>query len=185
MKKFKFLLLSAVVTALTFTSCKDENVTPKNPPSNETELITTMKIILNDSGTNQFDTFTFRDLDGPGGNNPNQFDTIRLMNSKKYLCKILLLDESKSDVDTVSNEVLEEGDDHMFFFKATNNIITVTYKDLDSKSIPIGLESLWKTNSSAANGSISVTLKHQPGVKDGTETPGEADASVEFPVQIK
>ncbi|MFM7858821.1 MAG: hypothetical protein ACKO96_44580, partial [Flammeovirgaceae bacterium] len=86
--------------------------------------------------------FEWRDLDGDGGN-PAQIDTIKIQQQKTFNVSILLLDESKSPIDTISNEVLEEGVDHMFFFTHAVVNISSSITDSDSNGLGIGLQSKW------------------------------------------
>ncbi len=178
------LFLSASVFTLVFSACKDETPKPKDQPTNENELITTVKLIFTDSLSGAITTATFKDIDGESGNPPSQFDTIRLQANKIYSTQILLLDESKSAIDTVSNEVAEEKNDHLFIFNPSNVNLGITILDKDDNNFPIGLSSKWRSGA-ASKGLITVTLKHQPGVKNGTATPGETDVEVVFPCIIK
>ncbi|HNJ72980.1 MAG TPA: hypothetical protein PL129_10790, partial [bacterium] len=86
--------------------------------------------------------------------------------------------------DTVSNEVYDERNDHMFFFHGHDVNLVVNYRDVDDNNIPVGLLTRWITGA-ASSGEAHVTLKHQPGVKNGTSTPGETDIEVEFPIRIQ
>ncbi len=177
-----FAIICTMIVLLA--ACKDSNITPSNPPSNEAELITTMKVILTDSATSQVYPFIFRDTDGEGGAGPTQFDTIQLSAGHVYYSNLLLLDESKAVIDTISNEVLEEADDHLVFYDVTGADINVSLTDKDSKQLPLGLQSIWRTGA-VSSGQINIQLKHQPGVKDGSKAPGETDAMVSFPIMIK
>lgn len=178
----QLLLLSLLI--LTFSACTDDEPKPNNPPSNEGELITTLKVIFTDSTDNSIKSFTFKDTDGDGGNNPTQFDSIILNTSRTYSVSILLLDESKTETDTISNEVLEEADEHLFVFTPSSINLNIVITDMDSKGLPIGLKSKWKTGA-VSNGTITIALKHQPGVKDGSSTPGETDIEIAFPIRIE
>lgn len=195
-------MLAMLATA--FTSCKkDKKDEPAPaapaPPANEGELITTMKVILRDSTAHSTAIYEFKDLDGPGGNaaafgGSNQSDSvITILSSHIYKASILLLDETKNPVDTISNEVLAEGADHMFFFNSiapTGNPYTtylngsmtdIKYLDLDANNRGIGLTTLWTAPSMMMSKSpLKIELKHQPGVKDGTYAPGETDIQVDF-----
>ena len=195
-------MLAMLATA--FTSCKkDKKDEPAPaapaPPANEGELITTMKVILRDSTAHSTAIYEFKDLDGPGGNaaafgGSNQSDSvITILSGHIYKASILLLDETKSPVDTISNEVEEEGADHMFFFNSiTPQVATsytvnlnggtiIKYLDSDTNGRGIGLETLWTANpTSSAIEPLKIELKHQPGVKDGTYSPGETDIQVDF-----
>lgn len=172
-----------IAATLSFASCRETEVKPEDKPQNETELITTMTLIFTDSATNQISTFSFKDTDGDGGSGPVQFDTIQLAANKTYTCKVLLLDESKTETDTISNEVLKESDDHLFIYTISGLNLAIFRTDKDANNLPLGLNSKWWTGN-MSNGKVKITLKHQPGVKDGSATPGETDAEVEFICKI-
>lgn len=178
------IFITATAIASLFVSCKkDEKLDPVNPvPINQQELITTVKLVFTDSAnTAMVSSFNFSDPDGEGGNGPVEFDTILLNANKTYWVSILLLDESKTPIDTISNEVLEEANDHQFFFHHTGVNVNTTYMDLDSNNppLPIGLQTKWKS-SSAGIGTSQVILKHQPGTKTGSEANGETDVDLLF-----
>lgn len=213
----KVILSAAVAVALVAVSCKkkdkDPDPTPQptttgNPPPNEQEVITTMKVMI-DNGTTTANYF-YKDPDGDGGvtgfygpgtsTTSTQTDSvINLLASKNYTVSLLLLDETKNPVDTISNEVLEEAADHMFFFNQlsptalpnasvtiSGTNLTINYKDTDGASTqrPIGLLTEWITGAAAAKKELSIELKHQPGVKNGTYAPGDVDVSVPFKIKI-
>ncbi len=207
--KTKIMTLIAV-GALVFTACKKdkkEDPAPNNPaPVNTAEVITTMKIYIKDSVTGLAITgspFTFKDADGDGGTAggflPNAVDSLITLNdSTAYLAEIILLDETKTPVDTISNEVVEEGQDHMFFFEQTSpsgnpysatlsgSNVKITYLDLDANNRGIGQQFKIKTNANTAGlqHPFRVTLRHQPGSKNGTFSPGETDVEVRFKVKV-
>ncbi|MCC7454091.1 MAG: hypothetical protein IT222_07995 [Crocinitomix sp.] len=165
---------------------KDDDLVPlPNPIVNEQELITTMKLTLIDSSdAANIRTATFRDPDGDGGVSYDLFDTIRLEPAKTWYVSILLLNETAAPIDTISNEVLEEANDHLICFSPGGNSATVLITDVDGNSFPIGLQSKWKTTSSGL-GTMQIELKHQPGIKNGTCGVGETDIDILFPVKIQ
>jgi len=176
---FLFLLIGLLA------ACKKDDDGASTPPdnSNEGELITTLSLTFVDTGgTHPNVTATFRDSDGGGGNTPTQFDTIRLADSTTYSVTILLLNESRTPADTISNEVLDEGDEHLFCFSPSGINLTVVNSDSDG-TFGIGLQSTW-TTTNASNGTVQIELKHQPGIKDGTCAPGETDVQVNFVTEI-
>lgn len=179
-KNSKIILLALVSLALV-PGCKKDDSTPQNPPDgNDAELITTVKLSFVDSaGIEPIRQFVFSDIDGDGGNPPSLFDTIRVSPQRTYNVSILLLDESKTPADTISNEVLAEGDDHMFFFFHSGVNIASSYEDLDVNGIGIGLQSKWVTGTTSS-GTSRIVLKHQPGIKDGSFAPGETDVDIQF-----
>ncbi|HRG01843.1 MAG TPA: hypothetical protein PKZ75_12060 [Bacteroidia bacterium] len=203
---FKTIALAAII-GMNFTACKKdkkEEPTPDapTPPTNETELITTMKVILHDTTTHTNTTYIFSDLDGAGGNpatfgNSGADSVINIAANHVYKATILLLDETKNPVDTTSNEVEAEGVDHMFFFNSiaptgtpyntylSGSMTNIKYLDLDANNRGIGLSTLWTAPSMMmAKSPLTIELKHQPGVKDGSYAPGETDIQVGFKLKV-
>lgn len=181
------LMVVAFALATIWTGCKkdDDNVPDPPAPDNEEEVITTMRLTFVDSSnTSNIKSATFRDPDGDGGLAYDIFDTIKLDADKTWITTILLLNETESPADTISNEVLDEGVDHLFCFTPAGTSATIVKTDLDSNGFPIGLQTKWYTTS-AGNGTMQVELKHQPGVKDGTCAAGDTDISVNFQVKVQ
>lgn len=181
LKPFYFLVALMVMGAQ---ACKDENPNPDDQPVDETELITTAKLVITDSATGISNAFVFSDPDGEGGNNPVQFDSILLSANRTYTCKVILLDESKTPADSISNEVIEEAEDHLFVFQTTISGLRIQTTDKDNNNLPLGIRSLWRTTS-AGSGTVQVKLKHQPGVKTGSPDPGETDLDIQFQCKIQ
>lgn len=189
----KFFLLLAVA-GISLPSCKndDDNV-PEPHKHNEAELITTIKLVLTEAGHDHNEvTAVFKDADGDGGLAPTVFDTIRLKSSSTYNAVILLLDESRTPADTISNEVEEEGDEHQFFFSVSGGAeVTVAYADADDNGVPIGLNSVFTTGAATSNkdGKLMVVLKHQgdekPKTGNGNADIGDTDVEVSFPIIIE
>ena len=205
-KGLKTIALAATI-GMSFTACKKDKTdepTPDNPtpPANETELITTMKVTLLDTTTLTNTTYVFSDLDGAGGNpatfgNSGADSVINITANHVYKATILLLDETKSPIDTISKAVFDEGVDHLLFFNSISPIGTpyntylsgsmtnIKYLDLDANNRGIGLSSLWTAPSMAMGKSpLTIELKHQPGVKDGSYAPGETDIQVGFKLKV-
>ncbi len=183
-----------LAVAIILNACKkDDGAKPSNPtsPTNQGEVITTMKVTLTDSAnTSSSVSAIFNDPDGDGGNGPVQFDTIKVSMGKTYLVGIELFDKTKNPEDTISNEVANEANDHHFFFHFSGipaSSIILTYLDQDNNTVPLplGLTTKWRMPNTTGTGSAQIILKHQPGVKDGTETPGDTDVDVTFQVAIQ
>jgi len=180
--KLKYISLLPLLLFLIGASCKKEKDQPKLPPPllNSPELITGMVInFVDSSNAMNKASAEFKDPDGPGGNPPSRFDTIRLESGKTYFATILVLDETKNPVDTVSKEIENEKDNHQFFFTHVGTNMSTVYLDLDSKGLPLGLSTKWRTTV-AGNGTSKVVLKHQVGAKNGSEATGETDIEVIF-----
>lgn len=199
------------ILALNFSACKKDKKTEPTPetptpPVNEAEVITTLRLSVFDGTTTV--KYQFKDPDGDGGivgaygNLSNtltaQSDSvINLSINKTYTVSVLLLDETKAVADTISNAVLTEGIDHMFFFNSINptgnpysvyltgSMTTITYLDLDANLRGIGLLSKWQAPSMVmAKSTITVSLRHQPGVKNGTYALGDTDIEIPFKLKI-
>lgn len=167
--------------AFVYTGCKD----PETPEVvNEEELITTLLLTFENEITGEIDTIAFRDLDGAGGNAPTQFDTLRLVAGADYHVHTYLYNESVSPADDITIEVEEEGVDHQVFYTTAGVDITFTYEDTDDNGAPIGLHMMAGTGV-AGTGTLTVTLKHQPGIKDGNIATGETDVEVAFVAEIE
>jgi len=181
-KNSLFTLSLFLIATVVFVSCKkDKDLQPIPPPiTYAPELITSMKLLFTDSA-NSSNTASayFNDPDGPGGNAPVQFDTIKLQPNKTYMVELLLFDQTKNPVDTISKEIWNKRDDHQFFFSHSGISIQTIYLDLDTKNLPVGLSTKWRTGS-LSSGTSRIILKHQVGVKNGSEGAGETDIEVTF-----
>jgi type 1 fimbria pilin len=176
----RVLKLTALVVLIALSSCKKEAL-----PPNEEELITTVVIELTDNqGVKS--TFSFKDLDGEGGNAPSQFDPIVLGLNRTYSGKVKFLNESVSPADDITAEILAEADDHQLYFTPSTSNLAVSILDKDTKNLPLGLNSTW-TTTAAATGTLNVTLKHKPGIKAANDpvSKGETDVSLDFQLTIR
>lgn len=145
-------------------------------------------------------------------NESGTHDTIMLTANHTYWSKVYILDETKTPTDSTSNVIAgDESAEHMLFYngdpaatgsaantvlssampytvKTNGSNITISYLDVDNGTPQrnIGLHTRWRTSTSTGSivNPITVTLKHQPNVKDGTFAPGETDVMVEFKVKV-
>jgi hypothetical protein len=184
-----FSLLAALLMSLgvASTGCNNDTDPPDLPPPvvNDGELITTLNLQFVDvADTSVHPTFTFSDPDGEGGNAPTQWDTIRLASGRTYNLSLEILDESDAaNVEDITAEILAEAAEHLFCFTVSGVTITIARTDTDG-TYEVGLQSTWSPTGAAGTGSTTVTLKHQPEVKDGSCAPGETDIEVAFVTQI-
>ena len=177
----------AFLLPLTFIlpGCKKDEPGTSGPPANEEELITTVRLHFHSAGGTEHKHWTYRDIDGPGGNDPVlEVDTLSA--DSVYHVEIDVLDESASPEDTITHEIEDEGAEHQFFFQPTGVNITVAYDDADVNGRPIGLRSIWTVGASSA-GSMLLTLRHEPdkaapGVSNGdiSNAGGETDIAPDF-----
>jgi hypothetical protein len=181
--KLKLSLLAVAAIMLSVSSCKKDDELPE---VEENELITTLRLkFTNKALSSDVTMVTWKDMDGPGGNNP-VIDEIVLAANKTYKMEIdAVLNEGQSPAGNIKEEVAKEADDHLFVFKPTPaNVLTVTVTDKDSKNLPIGLVSDAVTTD-VATGKLQIILRHQPNTKNGTETPGSTDLDATFNVKVQ
>lgn len=184
MKKYKILLITPFVALFIF-GCKKDTDLPKLPqPINEPEVITSLSITLTDSSNvNDVRTFEFIDSDGDGGNQPIKFDTIFLKSNTTYIASLKLFNGILNE--EITSEIEDESNDHLFVYKTSEINLEIEITDLDNNTppLPIGLRSKWRSGI-AGNGTIQIILKHQPGIKDGSESPGNTDVDLNFQTKI-
>jgi hypothetical protein len=184
LKKQNTIIIASGLLAIGifFNACTKKVTTPPNP--NEEELITTIKLTLVDStGVKPTVVAQFRDIDGDGGASPIQWDTIRLHANTTYMGTIELLDESNSPVDTISNEVRNEGVDHLFCFNVSGLQTQIQRTDADANGLELGLSTKWHSGT-VGKGNINIQLRHQPGIKNGTCSVGASDIDLVFQMEV-
>jgi hypothetical protein len=190
MKPSGLLYLIISLIFLTSASCDKDPVIP-----NPEELITTMIYTVTPvSGEGSTVIYTFRDLDGDGGNPPvitisgNGGDTLK--SGAVYEGVIELWNESVNPAVNITSEVDAESEDHQFFYDLIGLHATVEYADVDDNGFPVGLQTMVSPFGPGV-GSLDITLRHLPdkaaaGVSDGNiqNAGGETDIAVSFPVLI-
>jgi hypothetical protein len=193
-KTTKLALLLALPFA--FSACKKDKKEDPKPNNADNEVITTIRYTLTPVGGGTTITAQSRDVDGDGGAAPvltytGATGATKLVfdKAKTYTGDILILDETKSPVDTVSNEVFKEADEHLFVYKPlAADLLTIVRTDFDASTpvpLPLGLKTTVTPRSTAGTGTLQIILRHQPGVKNGLEAPGDTDVDVTFPVEVR
>ncbi len=185
MKTIKLLAI-LFISSIVLSSCsKSEDPEPVN----EEEVITTVTVTLTNG--NSTITLKSKDADGDGPGAPVVTVSGDLAASTTYNGIIELLNETETPAENITTEVKDEGDEHQFFYSATNSIATFAYTDTDSNNNPIGI-TFTLTTGAAGTGAIGVILKHEPnktatGVKGGdiTNAGGSTDVDVSFNVTVK
>lgn len=187
------LLTLSLLTVFALTACKkpkEDDGHDHDHNHNEEELITTVRAFFTHSVTNDVVEFSWVDTDGDGGNAP-VITGGELQPGATYTVSLLLLNESVTPSDTISNEVAAEAAEHQFFFATTGGSLTwSSYADADSNGMPIGLATVWATTS-PGSGNLTIILRHEPnksasGVSAGdiTNAGGETDIEVEIPYTV-
>ena len=186
MIKFYFSLVLIVGMSLVMTSCEKED--PEIP--NEEELITTFNYYLTPANGDTTIVFSFKDLDGDGGNEAEIIGGV-LDANMVYSGRVELLNEAESPVENITTEVEEEGTLHQFFFQTSIADLSIKYTDVDNEGNPIGVASELSTGTTTS-GTLTITLRHEPnksasGVANGEigNAGGETDIQVTFPIDVQ
>ncbi|MEL6594219.1 MAG: type 1 periplasmic binding fold superfamily protein [Bacteroidota bacterium] len=159
LNKFFVLLFAAVVL---LPAC-----TPDEPIDGEEEIDTVRVLIDGQTIEWKVDDTT----------NP----TITLEAGKSYTVEVQFWNLEENE--NVTLEVQEEDDEHLVCYEVTGAAMTVTATDSDG-SLPIGLATTWEA-ATASTGTLQLELRHQPGEKDGTCTPGDTDILADFEIVIQ
>lgn len=174
--------LALLVATPLFSACNNDDDNPT--PDDDNEQITTLIYTLTPVSGGTPVSATYRDLDGDGGAAPT-ITALSLAANTTYTGELTLRDETKNPVVDTSAEILEEADEHLFWFEPTPaNLVSVTSTDRDKNNLQIGLQTRLVTTA-AATGTLKITLRHQPGTKNGTYAPGDTDVEVTFPTTVR
>jgi hypothetical protein len=180
MKFFKYALLAST---LIFASCSDDDDTPE--PVNEEEVITTLTVTL-DSGSDTV-VMQYQDLDGDGPDAATLTISGSLSANTTYDGSIILLNETESPAENITEEIEEEDLDHQFFYTVGSGLdVAAEYGDADSEGNPLGLSFILNTGV-ASSGGLTFTLRHEPNKPNtGLENAGgETDIEVTFDVTVE
>ncbi len=199
--KNSLLLLLILSAGFLHTSCDEEEPAKEDTP----ELITRVTLTFTPVGVvaNPI-VVTATDPDGIGIQDIRPDKEIELDTSTTYVLTIQLINGLLDSTDpsyNVTDEVREEGAEHMFFFSWTgafanpvgdgnidNRNDLVNYNDEDEAGLPLGLSTNWSTiGEVSTDKKFRVVLKHQPELKSASSTAqdGETDVDLEFIVNTK
>lgn len=199
MKNFKISVLS-IFALLALASCSsnaDDIPTIIAPPAavNEEEVITTVKLSLIPVGVGTTITLTSRDLDGTGPGVPViTGNTVPFALNKTYDGIISVLNETVTPAVDITGEIANEALGHQFFYQNLGSLPAFTYTPIataptnyDANGKPVGTKVRFVTTTTAAAGSLKITLRHEgdktlPGVATGsiTNATGATDFEVTF-----
>ncbi|MEZ4797790.1 MAG: type 1 periplasmic binding fold superfamily protein [Flavobacteriaceae bacterium] len=179
-KFLPFLLLTAFIA-----SCSDDD---SPAPVNEEEVITTLRITFTPQGGGTQVVFQSQDLDGDGPNAPVVSIVGDLQTGTTYNGAVEVLNELETPAEDITEEVMEEDDEHQFFYTITGGAgPAITYNDSDGDGNPVGLSIILTTGANSTINVLTVTLRHEPdkdasGVSDGdiTNAGGETDVEATF-----
>ncbi len=187
MKTIKLLSLS-LLAVLTFSACSNDDDAPEVVL--EQEEITTLNVFLTAEGGTEELKFSYRDLDGDGAN--AQVMTNNLDANTTYTGRLEFLNENDTPVENVTEEIIEEDDEHQIFFVSSSGLnLTTEYLDQDGDGNPIGVEFRLVTEA-ASTGNMTILLIHEgnkfaEGANEGVFSSvvgGDTDIEVVFNVTI-
>jgi hypothetical protein len=192
---FKNLQLLAILfSVITIIGCSnDDDIAPEE--ENEVEILTDVTLIFTNTADNSdVVRASAQDPDGTGIQELQILDAITLAADTEYTLTYEILNAlDPADIENIGDEILEEDNEHQFFFSFTENIFAdptgngnidatadpINYNDADENGNPVGLSSAWTTAGTASSeGSFTVRLQHQPDVK--TATSGSNDGDTDF-----
>jgi hypothetical protein len=200
----KYSLLSIVlITLFLLPGCDNNDPVKEDVPEMITEV--TLVFTADQGSTTVSVSATDPDADGPMDMVVEY--PVDLIKSKTYTLNILLtngLADPASDEHDISDEVAEEGTEHMIYFGWTNSLFAspagsgnidnrsgaVNYlggsDSNDSNGLPLGLTTTWTTRPATGTGTFRILLKHQPGLKSNTSGSdvGETDLDVTFDIVL-
>ncbi|WP_290696188.1 type 1 periplasmic binding fold superfamily protein [Lacinutrix sp.] len=185
MKNFKIITL-ALLVFISFTGCSDDDdVIPT--PVNQEEVITTLTVTLTPLGGGTAVTLQTQDLDGDGPDAPEVTVSGNLTAGTTYNGVIVLLNETESPAENITEEVEEEADEHQFFYTIGSALdATTTYTSFDGNGNPLGIEFSLDTGVTSS-GLLTFTLRHLP-AKPNTglaNAGGETDIEATFNLVIQ
>ena len=184
MKNLKFLT-TTIFALFLFVSCSNNDDTPE--PINEEEPLTTLTVTLEPEGGGTTITLQTRDLDDDGPEPPVVTVSGNLISGVTYNGTIVILNETVSPPEIVTEEVEAEDVDHQFFYTAAGGLdVTTEYGNFDSNGNPLGTE-FTLTAGAASSGTLTFTLRHLP-TKPNTgldDAGGNTDIAAPFNITIE
>ena len=181
------LCISILLSSLFVLSCTND----ENEPliQFEPKPITTVEILLTDDAKNN-ELFSFRDLDGAGGEEPVIRNNILRANTN-YTSVLLLLDESVEPATNITNQVARENLDHQVFYLVGGDNMSIEYLDADSAGNPLGILTSITTGEPGTS-TLTIVLRNQPDkLAAGTSANnidgagGNTDIEVTFEVEVR
>ncbi|WP_378186156.1 hypothetical protein ACE939_13675 [Aquimarina sp. W85] len=180
MRNFKhFATLTSII--LFFAACSSDDDLPE--VINDEETITTVKLTLTTVGSGETQTVIWT---------KDNEETITLDQDSSYEVSIQFLDESDpNDVEDITEEVIEEKDEHFVYFETTTENLTIQSSEedvIDSNNKAINLITTWQTPAVSSTGIVKAFLIHEPLTKTGEKRDdfgGETDIEVSFDVVVQ
>ena len=194
----QILLNIALLSFIGLYSCDDDDAPLAE---NEVEVITSVTLTFTPVGGGTPAIASAVDPDGLGPANFAQVLTPTLETETAYNLTMMIFDaRDPDDVENIGEEILDEDDEHQFYFFVTGGIFTddpsvipgTVYQDEDDNGLPVGLQTTWNTPADNATGVFNVILRHQPDEKNEASatdravgiTVGDEDFNLEFDINV-
>jgi len=169
--------------------------------SEEEEVISQIVLSFTPTGGGDAVAATWFDSDGDGVESPS-IDDINLAANTDYELSITLANTLGMEDEDITAEIMEEADEHMFFFEFSSDIFSnptgdgnvdnrtdpLNYNDQDANGNPVGLSTNWTTGGATSSaGNFRILLKHQPELKTEASdaSVGGTDVDITFPILIQ
>ena len=203
---FKNIYLKAILLSsiLLFNAC-DKDDAPE--AENEMEVFTKAVIKVTNLSDNSSETYEFEVeghdhdhdhdhdhgfvVDNQEGDDHGDHTVIELESGSEYKFEISFLNESDpNNIIDMTEDVIEEADDHHVFYEFVGNGISydsTSGDTFDSSSNPLNLVTKW-TTTSAAEVDVEAYLIHQPTSKTGNtrdDFGGTTDVEIEFEAHVE
>ena len=181
----KSILALNLVAVLFMTSCTDDDAVTI---INEEELITTVELELTNS-TDATNVVLLKsvDIDGDGPDDPVITITGTVNANSTYLGQVRFLNESIAPSEDITEEVIEESNDHEVFYTTSISHLSITKTDMDMNGNPLGVLTSFQTGA-IGTGTLTLVLRHEP-IKPNDNTltgaGGETDAEVSFAFEVE
>ncbi len=193
---FNLRLLALLFAVITIASCGDDDNGVEAPEEeNEVEVFTDVTLIFTPEEGDVV-MATAQDPDGEGIQGLIVEDEIVLAANTTYTLTYEILNAlDPDDVEDIGEEILEEDNEHQFFYSFSDDIFAspmgngnidnsgdpINYDDEDENGLDVGLVTSWTTGD-ATTGDFTFTanLQHQPAVdgvvvKTATSTAQDGD----------
>ncbi|AUC78034.1 type 1 periplasmic binding fold superfamily protein [Nonlabens sp. MB-3u-79] len=175
----------SIIALLFMTSCTDDDAVTI---INEEELITTVELELtNSADATNVVLLKSVDIDGEGPDDPVITITGTVNANSTYLGAVRFLNESIAPSEDITEEVIEESNEHEVFYTSSITDLTITKTDVDVNGNPLGVLTTFQTGA-IGTGTLILVLRHEP-IKPNDNTligaGGETDAEVSFTFEVE
>jgi len=195
----KYGLYTLLLGGALLASCDTEDPEPEN----EVEVFTDVTLIFtNNADASDVVRASAQDPDGTGVQELVIEDEITLTAGATYTLTFEILNAlDADDVEDLGDEILEEDNEHQFFFQFTDGAFSnpagngnfddasegVNYNDQDENDHNVGLSTEWTAGDAQTGSSFRVRLQHQPDVKTGSTgvNDGDTDFDLDFVLNIQ